>query len=156
MGLTVRRGVPVVSVLGIGIPHSFWIFPKHSSKALIHFPCLKAEISAWRQKSLFGKEGSELVPSDCSYCISVTVYVSLWAPLLLLITAISKLGVGGLEHSRTTCSFYNSLLLFEKHLPLLSQSCFPSLIQEFLLISSPPRISLLAFPVILWVCYFIF
>lgn len=91
-----------------------------------------------------GREGRQ--GSDPSYCISVTSYpyISLWAPLLLLITATSKLGIGGLEHSPMTSSFYNRLLLFEKHLPLSFQSCLPSPVQEFL-ISSPPRISHLIF-----------
>lgn len=96
----------------------FWMFPKYSSKAVIHCSCLQAG------------RGSGLIPSDHSYCISVTsyLYISLWAPLLLLITATSKLGAGGLEHSPMTSSFYNRLLLFEKHLPLSLQSCLPSLV----------------------------
>lgn len=144
MGHAVRWGVSVVSLLGVGIPHSFWMFLEPPSKAHIHCSCLKAEISPWQG-------GSELVPSDCSHCISVTShpYISLWAPLLLLIAWGWRLGAFQNDFflPRQPFAFWKTSSSIIPILLAFSYLGIPSYFWSAKNISS-------SFPVIWQVCYF--
>lgn len=91
------------------IPH-FGMFPKYSSKAVIHCSCLQA--------------GEGVTHPDHSYCISVTSYLHqpLGSPLASHNCHLQASGVGGLEHFPMTSSFYNRLLFLK-----ISSSIIPIL-----------------------------